>query len=89
MKVLQSFFPIPEDFDPGPLTSWVELMQATRAICLDNVSRLHAAGMTVLAGSDVQSGVFPGASLHRELENLREVILRGVPLDRVAVVEPD
>lgn len=144
-KVLQSFFPIPGDFDPGPLTSWVELMQATRAIRLDNVSRLHAAGMTVLAGSDVQSGVFPGASLHRELANLvaaglspaeairaatlyparyladgktpdagsievgkradlilvegdptvdinalanlREVILRGVPLDRVAVVD--
>ena len=69
-SVLESFYPIPADFDPGPLTSWVELMQGTIQTRLDNVGRLHAAGMTIFAGSDVQSGVFPGASLHRELANM-------------------
>ncbi|MFT5609286.1 MAG: imidazolonepropionase-like amidohydrolase [Parvicella sp.] len=69
-ETLDAFYPVPEDFDPGPLTSWIELMQKTSGIRRDNVSRLHAAGMTILAGSDVQSGVFPGASLHRELQTL-------------------
>ena len=69
-NVLDSFYPIPEDFELGPLESWLELMQQTSGTRLDNVRRLHQAGMTILAGSDVQSGVFPGASLHRELVSL-------------------
>ncbi len=68
--VLDSFYPIPEDFDPGPLESWVELMKDTSGVRIDNVRRLHQAGLTILAGSDAQSGVFPGASLHRELVTL-------------------
>ncbi len=86
--VLESFFPIPEDFDPGPLTSWVELMQNTREIRLDNVARLHAAGMTILAGSDMQSGVFPGASLHRELVNLVSAGLSPAQAIRAATLDP-
>lgn len=69
-SVLDSFHPIPKDFDIGPLQSWVELMTQTSEVRLDNVRRLQQAGMTILAGSDVQSGVFPGASLHRELATL-------------------
>ena len=68
--VLESFYPLPDDFDLGPLESWQVLMQNTRQARLDNVRRLHAAGMTILAGSDMQSGVFPGASLHREMVTL-------------------
>jgi imidazolonepropionase-like amidohydrolase len=33
---------------------------------------LPRAGVTILAGSDRQSGVFPGAGLHRELAYLHE-----------------
>jgi imidazolonepropionase-like amidohydrolase len=69
-SVLASFYPVPDDFDPGALLSWVELMHETTVTRLENVSRLHQAGMTILAGSDTQSGVFPGAGLHRELANL-------------------
>lgn len=68
--VLDSFYPIPEDFDPGSLLSWVELMQTTKQARIENVRRLHQAGITILAGSDSQSGVFPGAGLHRELVSL-------------------
>lgn len=67
---LNAFYPPPEDFDPGPLVSWIDLMRQTKEVRLENVRRLHAAGMVILAGSDVQSGVFPGASLHRELQTL-------------------
>jgi imidazolonepropionase-like amidohydrolase len=67
---LDSFYPIPENFDPGALRSWAELMQVTRGIRRENVGRLHRAGMTILPGSDSQSGVFPGAGYHRELVSL-------------------
>jgi imidazolonepropionase-like amidohydrolase len=43
---------------------------AAMAARVDNVRRLHAAGVTILAGSDTQSGVFAGPGLHRELANL-------------------
>lgn len=69
-NLLQAFYPPPADFDLGPLESWLELMSETIDVRRDNVARLHEAGMRILAGSDVQSGVFPGASLHRELHTL-------------------
>ena len=87
-SVLDSFYPIPEDFDVGPLRSWLELMQNTRQIRLDNVARLHAAGMTILAGSDVQSGVFPGASLHRELVSLVAAGMSPAEVIRAATLAP-
>jgi imidazolonepropionase-like amidohydrolase len=86
--VLESFFPIPDDFDAGPLISWLELMRQTRDTRRDNVRRLHAAGMTILAGSDVQSGVFPGASLHRELGNLVAAGLTPAEAIRAATLAP-
>ena len=67
---LASFYPPPDDFELGGLASWVALMQQTREVRLDNVARVHAAGITILAGSDTQSGVFPGAGLHREIVTL-------------------
>jgi len=69
-SVLESFYPVPEDFDVGGLQSWLDLARSTREVRTDNVRRLRAAGVTILAGSDTQSGVFPGAGLHRELGNL-------------------
>ena len=64
---LDAFYPVPEGFDPGALQGWVDLMEETREVRLVNVGRLHAAGMTILAGSDTQSNVFPGAALHLSL----------------------
>ena len=69
---IASFYPPPEDFDLGALEGWIKLMEQTRKVRLDNVRRLHEAGVTILAGSDTQSGVFPGAGLHRELATLVE-----------------
>lgn len=86
--ILDSFSPIPEDFDPGSLRSWADLMATTSEIRLDNVARLHQAGMTILAGSDVQSGVFPGASLHRELGNLVQAGLTPAEAIRAATLLP-
>lgn len=67
---LASFYPVPDDFELGALASWVDLMRSTTQARLDNVGRLHAAGVTILAGSDTQSGVFPGTGLHREIVTL-------------------
>ncbi len=86
-SVLDSFFPIPEDFDLGPLLSWAELMQNTRQVRLDNVTKLHAAGMIILVGSDAQSGVFPGASLHRELVSLVDAGLSPAQAIRAATFD--
>lgn len=85
---LDAFYPIPDDFDPGPLGSWVELMAETRAVRLDNVRRLHEAGMTILAGSDTQSNVFPGAALHRELVKLVAAGLTPAEAIRAATLDP-
>jgi imidazolonepropionase-like amidohydrolase len=65
----------------------------------ENIRRLHAAGVEIFAGSDTQSGVFPGPGLHRELANLaraglspieviRAVLLDGVPIERMPVENP-
>jgi imidazolonepropionase-like amidohydrolase len=69
-SVLDAFWPVPEDFEVGGLRSWLDLANATMDARIDNVRRLHRAGVTILAGSDTQSGVFPGAGLHRELAHL-------------------
>ena len=45
-----------------------------RTTAAENMRRLRAAGVTILAGSDAQSGVFPGPGLHRELALLRRAL---------------
>jgi len=85
---LAAFYPPPDDFDPGALGSWVTLMAETRQARLDNVGRLHRAGVTILAGSDTQSGVFPGAGLHRELAILVEAGLTPAEAIRAATLAP-
>lgn len=87
-NVLESFYPLPDDYDIGVLESWVTLMANTIEVRLDNVKRLHQAGMTILAGSDVQSGVFPGASLHRELATLVRAGLTPAQALRAATLDP-
>ncbi len=85
---LESFYPPPEDFDLGDLEGWLTLMQDTREVRLDNVGRLHRAGVTILAGSDTQSGVFPGAGLHRELATLVAAGLTPAEALRAATLDP-
>jgi imidazolonepropionase-like amidohydrolase len=71
-EVLDGFTPIPNDYDPGPMRSFLQLMADAREARHDNVRRLHAAGVPILAGGDAQAGVFAGPGLHRELAKLVE-----------------
>lgn len=87
-EVLDSFYPVPEDFDVGPLQSWLELTQRTRQVRIDNARKMHEAGVTILAGSDTQSGVFPGAGLHRELRQLVRAGLTPAEAIRAATLDP-
>jgi len=87
-SVFDSFFPVPESFDPGALSSWVDLAAETEQVRNDNVLRLHKAGVKILAGSDVQSGIFPGPSLHRELGNLVAAGLTPAEAIRAATLYP-
>src|SRR5262249_15542614 len=70
--VLASFDARPRDFDLSFFEDYLKLLFSQRANWRDNVRRLRAAGVTMFAGSDVQTGVFPGAGLHRELQLLTE-----------------
>lgn len=89
-EVTDSFYPPPDDFDLHGLTSWLELARQNRAagVQIDNIRRLHEAGVTVLAGSDTQSGVFPGAGLHRELAHLVRAGFTPVEAIRAATLDP-
>lgn len=87
-SVLESFHPVPDDFDVGTLAAWVELARNTMDVRVENVRRLRAAGVTILAGSDTQSGVFPGAGLHRELANLVRAGMTPVEAIRAATLDP-
>jgi len=66
---------------------WLAELQRNRGHARDNLRRLRAAGVTLLAGSDTQAGVFPGPGLHRELALLEEVgmspsqVIRSATLD--------
>lgn len=85
---LDDYYPLPDDFDLGPLEGWLELMEETREVRLDNVRRLHAAGLRIFAGSDTQSKVFAGPALHRELVTLAEAGLTPAEVLRAATLEP-
>jgi imidazolonepropionase-like amidohydrolase len=70
-RILDALLARPASYRPGPeYDAYFPLLAATRDARRDNVRRLHAAGVTILAGSDAQTGVFPGAALHRELRAL-------------------
>lgn len=73
---------------PPEIRTFIEALRALDAAALDNVGRLHAAGTTILAGSDSQSGMLPGASLHKELQLLAEAGLDASEVLRAATVAP-
>jgi imidazolonepropionase-like amidohydrolase len=68
--VLASFNAAPPGARPEAFSEYFAMLVATRDVRCDNVRRLHAAGVPILAGADAQLGVFPGAALHREIANL-------------------
>jgi hypothetical protein len=68
--VLDSFFPPHDCFTLDALSGSKEAVDSP-GTGADNMMRLRRAGVTILAGSDSQGGgIFPGASLHRELAQL-------------------
>lgn len=67
---------------------YLEMLARERQAAKDNVRRLHAAGVTILAGSDTQAHVFPGSALHRELELLVESGLTPAEAIRAATIAP-
>lgn len=75
---------VPEDYD----FTVAEYMRPLLAGGSQNVRRLHEAGVTILAGSDNQAGLFAGASLHRELALLVEAGLSPAEAIRAATLDP-
>jgi imidazolonepropionase-like amidohydrolase len=71
-SVLASFDEIPTDGTPSIFREYFDKLHATREAWRKSIRYMRAAGTTILAGSDSQSGVFPGAGLHRELGLLVE-----------------
>jgi imidazolonepropionase-like amidohydrolase len=82
--VLGAFDNPPQSEDSEFFRPYLQQLFLQRQAARDNVRRLHAAGVTILAGSDTQSGVFPGAGLHRELHLLQESGLTPAQVIRAA-----
>lgn len=86
-KVLASFDRIPDGAQPAALMPYLENLRRQRQAWRDNVRRLRAAGVAILAGSDTQMGVFPGAGLHRELRLLTEAGMTPAEAIRAATID--
>lgn len=69
-EVLESLNHVPDSVRQGVLGRELAELHSASDVWSDNVRRLHRSGVTILAGSDSQMGVFPGAGLHRELQLL-------------------
>jgi imidazolonepropionase-like amidohydrolase len=67
---------------------YLDLLDARQADWGETVRRLHEAGVMILAGSDTQPGVFPGAGLHRELALLAQAGLSPLEVVRAATLYP-
>jgi imidazolonepropionase-like amidohydrolase len=68
--VLAAFNHRPADAQPPAFTAFFRTLIDTREARCDNVRRIAAAGVQILAGGDAQTGVFPGPGLHREIATL-------------------
>lgn len=86
-EVLAAFDNPPRTQDAEYFRPYLEHLHSQRQNWRDNVRRLHAAGVTILAGSDTQSGVFPGAGLHRELHLLQESGMTPAQVIRAATLD--
>ncbi len=86
-EVLLSFDNVPKSDDAEYFRPYLENLYAQRQNSRDNVRRLHEAGMTILVGSDTQSGVFPGAGLHREMLLLQESGMTPAQIIKAATID--
>jgi imidazolonepropionase-like amidohydrolase len=69
------------------MSPYLENLRVQQQAWRDNVRRLRAAGVTILAGSDTQMGVFPGAGLHREMQLLTETGMTPAATIRAATLD--
>ena len=83
---LASFDKIPDGYETK-FRPFIESLRPLRPVWRENVRRLRAAGVTILAGSDPQTGVFPGPALHRELGYLTEAGLTPAEAIRAATLD--
>jgi imidazolonepropionase-like amidohydrolase len=86
-EVLASFNARPDSEAERAAVERARALSRWRQDWRDNVRRLHDAGVTILAGSDMQSGVFPGPGLHRELGHLHEAGLTNLEAIRAATLD--
>jgi len=70
--ILASFDKIPEGAVSPAFQAFFDQLFRTRESWRTSIRLMRASGATILAGSDSQSGVFPGAGLHREFALLVE-----------------
>jgi imidazolonepropionase-like amidohydrolase len=87
VEILSSFDHVPDGARIPSLDPYLENLRQQRQAWRDNVRRLRAAGVTILAGSDTQIGVFPGAGLHRELRFLAEAGMTPAEAIRAATLD--
>jgi hypothetical protein len=87
--LLGAFDHVP-DGDPAIafFRKYLDMLWTERPSWRENVRRLRAAGVTILAGSDAQTGVFPGPGLHRELALLTEAGMTPAEAIRSATLDP-
>jgi imidazolonepropionase-like amidohydrolase len=71
-EILASFDQIPDGALSPAFSAFFDGLFETREAWRKSIRYMRAEGAVVLAGSDAQSGVFPGAGLHRELVLLVE-----------------
>lgn len=86
-KILTAFDEIPEGAITPIFRDYFELLHANRQGWRESIRLMRAEGVILLTGSDAQSGVFPGAGLHREFALLAESGLLPIEVIRGATVE--
>jgi imidazolonepropionase-like amidohydrolase len=86
-KVFESLNHVPDSARTGMLGSELMALRSYGGVWSDNVRRLHRSGVTILAGSDSQMGVFPGAGLHHELQLLTEAGFSPAQAIRAATID--
>lgn len=85
--VLKSYNSPPDDFVVDPeMEELLKLFVAQKSIAIENVRRLHQAGVEILAGSDSQNNVIHGPALHRELALLSRAGLSPLEVLRAATL---
>ncbi|HEY2775941.1 MAG TPA: amidohydrolase family protein [Candidatus Binatia bacterium] len=87
-RILASFDKIPPGAISPEFEKYFGELKQNRQAWRKNVLLMHQKGITLLAGSDAQSGVFPGPGLHRELALLVEGGLTAAEALRAATWDP-